>query len=111
MRLKPTASGRGNIRTSPSPMRQRPERYREEGVDGRSWLPPFCWTVPVDDPPLITDFHHVGSRKIAINMLLPIPTAHTWPRLAIPALLDHASDPNPAMAVPPHKSKARPTDW
>jgi hypothetical protein len=43
-------------------------------------------------------------------MFPAIPTAQTTPRLAIPALLDQASDPKPAIAVAPQSNKARPTD-
>ena len=54
--------------------------------------------------------HQAGSRNTAISMLAPMPTAHTLPRLAMPGLLDQASEPNPAMAVPPHSSSARPIE-
>ena len=39
-----------------------------------------------------------------------MPTAHTLPRLAMPGLLENASEPNPATAVPPHSISARPTE-
>ena len=45
-----------------------------------------------------------------ISMLAAMPVAQILPRLAMPALPDHASEPNPAMAVPPHSSSARPME-
>ena len=43
-------------------------------------------------------------------MLPAIPTAQTWPRLAMPALLDQASEPKPETAVAPQSNSARPTE-
>ena len=54
--------------------------------------------------------HHEGSRKTENSIFAPIPTAHTRPKLAIPGLLEQPSAPNPAIAVPPHNSNARPIE-
>jgi len=43
-------------------------------------------------------------------MLPAMPTAHTRPRLDIPALFDIPSEPKPVIAVAPQSSKARPTE-
>ena len=43
-------------------------------------------------------------------MFVPMPTAQTLPKLAMPGLLENPSEPNPAMAVPPHNINARPTE-
>jgi hypothetical protein len=58
----------------------------------------------------LSRFHQTGKRKIAMSILLPTPSAQTCPRLAIPALLDQANDPKPAIAVPPQSKSARPTE-
>jgi hypothetical protein len=44
-----------------------------------------------------------------MSMFAPMPVAQISPRLAIPALLDQAKEPKPAMAVPPQSNSARPT--
>ena len=54
--------------------------------------------------------HQTGNSRTEINILPAMPTAQTAPKLAIPALPDHASEPKPAMAVAPHSNNARPTD-
>jgi len=46
------------------------------------------------------------DRMIATNLSAPFYLSQA----AIPALLDQAKDPKPAMAVPPQSNKARPTE-
>src|SRR5580765_5320801 len=98
--------------TSERPSRQRKEQYNEEGLEGGLVPDGLTGSTEADwrEPFLVAQYHQIGSRKMAINMLLPMPTAHSCPRLAIPALLDQAKDPKPAMAVPPQSNKARPNE-
>ena len=82
--------------------------WGEEG-----WGFVVCWCVFLVDFRTLKAFdnsHQVGSRNTETSMLMPIPTAHTRPRLAMPGLLENASDPKPATAVPPQSISARPTE-
>src|ERR1043166_8376464 len=101
--------------TTQSPNRHTSEQYKNEGREISCaseldvWSLSGAWRL-VFGAFISVVFHHTGNNNTEINMLPAIPTAHTTPRLAIPALLDHASEPKPAMAVAPHNNSARPTD-
>src|ERR1041385_2885669 len=105
----------GSQRAARRPTRQTPARLNDEGVLG-------C-EVRVASPPSAASggagagregvwnvFHHVGSRKIEVNMAQLMPAAQTLPRLAMPALEDRMSEAKPATVVAPASNKARPTE-
>jgi uncharacterized membrane protein len=54
--------------------------------------------------------HQTGKSYTAVTSARPIPSAHTLPRLAIPAFVEKLSEPNPTTVVVPASSSARPTD-
>src|SRR4030095_9911131 len=122
-RLRRVQVVNGSERTRRIPMRQTREQYRNEGPEMLlgawperpecAWMLLESWdrgwfgkvvletgTVPAND------FHQCGTSRTEISILPAIPMAQTAPRLAIPALLDHASEPKPAIAVAPQSNSA-----